>query len=179
MDKRHILICGERGAGKSTLIRRLLESSGLCVSGFVTVREKEADADGFFPIYLHPAAQSREERRFSQENLIGRCDSRSSVRCTETFESLGVAYIADAPERSVIVMDELGFLENEATEFCSAVLRALEGETHVIAAVKEKDTPFLNAVRASENALVVRVSQANRDAIFEDLLPTVREWGRV
>ena len=36
--KRHLLICGERGVGKSTLIRRLLEHSTREVGGFVTKR---------------------------------------------------------------------------------------------------------------------------------------------
>ena len=32
--KRHLLICGERGVGKSTLIHRLLEHSTREVGGF-------------------------------------------------------------------------------------------------------------------------------------------------
>ena len=34
--KKHILICGEKGVGKSTLIRRLVEAAQLTVSGFCT-----------------------------------------------------------------------------------------------------------------------------------------------
>ena len=52
--KRHLLICGERGVGKSTLIRRLLEHSTREVGGFVTKRLPVADENGFFPIYLYP-----------------------------------------------------------------------------------------------------------------------------
>ena len=37
--KRHLLICGERGVGKST-----------------TKRLPVADENGFFPIYLYPAS---------------------------------------------------------------------------------------------------------------------------
>ena len=54
--EKHILICGERGVGKSTLIRRLLAESTLPVGGFVTRRLPQADGDGMFPIYLHAAA---------------------------------------------------------------------------------------------------------------------------
>ena len=36
--RRHLLICGERGVGKSTLIRRLLKHSTREVGGFVTKR---------------------------------------------------------------------------------------------------------------------------------------------
>ena len=60
--EKHILICGERGVGKSTLIRRLLAESALPVGGFVTRRLPQADGDGMFPIYLHAAALPPEER---------------------------------------------------------------------------------------------------------------------
>ena len=53
MDK--ILICGPRGVGKSTLIRRLAALYPGPVSGFVTKRLTTADGEGMFPIYkLYP-----------------------------------------------------------------------------------------------------------------------------
>ena len=54
IQKRHILLTGARGAGKSTLIRKLCAASGMPVYGFVTQREA-ADAAGFHPINIHPA----------------------------------------------------------------------------------------------------------------------------
>lgn len=56
MDK--ILICGPRGVGKSTLIRRLTALYPGPVSGFVTKRETVADGEGLFPIYIHPGRLS-------------------------------------------------------------------------------------------------------------------------
>jgi nucleoside-triphosphatase THEP1 len=58
----------------------------------------------------------------------------------------------------------------------STVLEALAGERPVIAAVKEKKTPFLDAVRESAGALVVHVTEENRETLFEQLLPLVRSW---
>ena len=56
MDK--ILICGPRGVGKSTLIRRLTALYPGPVSGFVTKRETVADDEGLFPIYIHPGGST-------------------------------------------------------------------------------------------------------------------------
>lgn len=84
--KRHLLICGERGVGKSTLIRRLLEHSTREVGGFVTKRLPVADENGFFPIYLYPTSQSEGERCNETANLVGTCDSRSSIRHPEVFD---------------------------------------------------------------------------------------------
>ena len=73
-------------------------------------------------------------------------------------------------------MDELGFLENDAEAFQSGVLRALAGDTPVLAAVKPKNTPFLRAVREHENAELVFIDERNRDALFLQLLPRILRW---
>ena len=174
--KRHLLICGERGVGKSTLIRRLLEHSTREGGGFVTKRLPVADENGFFPIYLYPASQSEGERRNETANLVGTCDSRSSIRHPEVFDGLGAQLIKSAPRGGIILMDELGFLENDARVFQSTVLRALDSETPVLAAVKPKDTPFLRAVRGHENAELVFIDEQNRDALLEKLLPHILRW---
>ena len=167
---------GERGVGKSTLIRRLLEHSTREVGGFVTKRLPVADETGFFPIYLYPASQSEGERHNEAANLVGTCDNRSSIRHPEVFDGLGAQLIKSAPSGGIILMDELGFLENDARVFQSAVLCALDGDTPVLAAVKPKDTPFLRAVRGHENAELVFIDEQNRDALLEKLLPHILRW---
>ena len=174
--KRHLLICGERGVGKSTLIRRLLAENRREVGGFVTRRLTTADENGFFPIHLYPASQREEERRNEKANLVGTCDSRSSIRHPEVFDGLGVRLIESAPRGGLILMDELGFLENDAAAFQAAVLRALDGDTPVLAAVKPKDTPFLRAVRGHRNAELVFIDAENRSVLAEQLLPHILRW---
>ena len=110
--------------GKSTLIRRLLAESILPVGGFVTRRLPQADGDGMFPIYLHAAALPPEERPYDPEHLVGTCDSRRSVRYPEAFDRLGPPLLTSG---GLLVMDELGFLENDAHRFQAAVLAALDG----------------------------------------------------
>ena len=92
------------------------------------------------------------------------------------FDTLGAQLIESAPKGGIILMDELGFLENDARVFQSAVLCALDGDTPVLAAVKPKDTPFLRAVRGHENAELVFIDEQNRDALLEKLLPHILRW---
>ena len=49
--KKHILICGEKGVGKSTLIRRLVEEARLTVGGFCTKMDENAEG-AMRPIYI-------------------------------------------------------------------------------------------------------------------------------
>ena len=81
---------------------------------------------------LYPASQKEDERHNEAANLVGTCDSRSSIRHPEVFDTLGAQLIKSAPEGGIILMDELGFLENDARAFQSTVMRALDGETPAV-----------------------------------------------
>ena len=173
-EKRHILISGDRGVGKSTLIERLLAHCPRPRYGFVT-RMEPAGADGFRPIYIHPANQAPAQWVFTKGNCIGTCDSRTHRPNLDAFNVLGVRYIEEAKPDGIIVMDELGFFEAKAEAFTAAVLHALAGDVPVIAAVKSRtDVPFLNAVRAASKAEVFYITPENRDELYEKLLPRIR-----
>ena len=173
-EKKHILICGERGVGKSTLIEKLLEASSRPRYGFVT-KMRPAGPDGFHPIYIHPAGQAVAEREYTEANCIGACDSRTHRPDLDAFNTLGVRYIEEAKADGIILMDELGFLEAKADKFTAAVLAVLAGDVPVLAAVKSRtDIPFLNAVRAAPRAEVFYITPENRDELYERLLPVIR-----
>ena len=170
-EKRHILISGERGVGKSTLIQRLLEACPRPRYGFVT-KMRPAGPDGFRPIYIHPAGQLPGEWVFGEENCIGVCDSRTHRPNLEVFDGLGVRYVRAARPGGILVMDELGFFEARAEAFTAAVLEALSGDVPVIAAVKSRrDVACLNAVLSQPRAEVFYITPENREALYEKLLP--------
>ncbi len=171
--RRHILICGEVGAGKSTLVQKLLKATNRPLYGFITKR-LEADETGFHPIYIHPAGAI--ERAHDEDNLIGTCDTKIHNISTETFNTLGVEYLKAEPG-GLIVMDELGFMEAGAEKFVKSVFAALDGDIPVIAAVKARyDVAFLNEVRAHKNAKLFNITKENRDALYQELLPIVLSW---
>lgn len=172
-NSKHILICGEVGIGKSTLIARLLEHSNRPLYGFIT-KKLDPDENGFHPIYIHPAGIKM--RVWEQENMIGTCDRRTHNINLDVFNTLGVAYLQAKPD-GIIVMDELGFMESKAEAFVESVFAALDGEIPVIAAVKARfDVPFLNEVRTHPNTKLSMITKENRDALFSELLPTIQGW---
>ncbi len=77
--------------------------------GFCTQNE-EPDEKGFHDIYIHPAGQAFEERVFTSENKIGRCDTRIHDVNPEVSGSAGVNCMEDDSEDDVIVMHELVFM---------------------------------------------------------------------
>jgi nucleoside-triphosphatase len=156
------LIVGSNGVGKSTLIRRLLEDVPLPVYGFLTKKEAPARVGGAASVYIHSVSG---ERSYTQDNLVGTCDNCRSTRFPAAFER-AVPLLCGIPAGSIVLMDELGVMESDARGFCAAVLDCLHGDSLVIAAVRDKKSPFLDAVRAHPQARCFFITPENADALF-------------
>ena len=85
---RPILIIGARGAGKTTLIRRLLSDASRPVRGFYTAN-LSTEPSGTHSTYLHPAWQPLDERIYTPDNQVGRWNGQTMRPFPEVFDTLG------------------------------------------------------------------------------------------
>ncbi len=168
----HTLIVGPRGVGKSTLIGKVLNSLDRDVFGFETKKE-DGLADELLgsPIYIYDAGAERVQ---TADNLLGYCKNHRSNPYVEGFDRYAPRLRRPVPEGYLVLLDELGFMEAKSEEFCSAVMALLDGDAPVIAAVKDKDVPFLEAVRSHPKCRCFYITEDNRDALFEEVLAFVR-----
>ena len=170
---KHILIHGRRGAGKSTMIEKLVSELDGPVYGFYTRTVRTNDA-GYHQIYMYPAGSV--ERPTSEENHVGDCNTRERTINLRVFDTLGVEYL-HAQAGGILVMDEIGFMEQDSELFCEAVLQALDGDIPVLAGVKAgMDVPFLHRVLEHPKVEVYELNPDNRQEIYEQILPQVRNW---
>lgn len=168
----HTLIVGARHVGKSTLIRRVIEKMGRPVCGFETVKEDalETKEDGS-PIYIYPAGGAHVR---SGDNLVGYCRDKRPTTMTETFDRWAER-ISAPPAGCIVLLDEIGFMESSSGAFCKAVMRLLDGDVPVIAAVKHNSTPFLDRVKRHPNCRCFHIDEHNRDALLPEVLAFVTE----
>ena len=165
---KHALIVGPRGVGKSTLIRRVVKTLDCPVFGFETKRETEMeDQELGFPIYIHKYG---ERHRYSKENLMGYCKRQKFNTITDAFNKYASNLMHPVLEGSLICFDELGFMEAQEKGFCDVVFEKLNEDIPVIAAVKDKDFPFLNEVREHPKCRCFYITKENREALFVEVL---------
>lgn len=164
----HALIVGDRGVGKSTLIHRVLKELNRPVFGFETKKEEQLeDSIRGCPIYIYDAGHPHYR---TEENLIGYHREANSAAITAVFDRYAPKLMVHVPENAVVELDELGFLEARSEAFCKAVMQLLDGNRPVIAAVKNKDIPFLKAIREHPNARCFHITPENREALYEEVL---------
>lgn len=163
----HSFIVSAPGVGKSTLIQRVLKELHRPVYGFLTRKEKDIwDPVLGNPIYIYPA-----EGPFIRtvENLVGHCKDLRPVVYQEAFDRFAPRLWEPVPHGAVILMDEIGFMEASSEAFCNGIFRLLDGDIPVLAAVKDKDTPFLQTVRNHPKAICYHLTENNREALFQQI----------
>lgn len=169
----HALIVGDRGVGKSTLIRRVLKELDRPVFGFETKKEEQLE-DPFrgCPIYIYDAGKPHCR---SAENLIGYHRDTDFGSFTAAFDRYAPRLMAPVPEDALVELDEIGFLEANSEAFCRVVLHLLDDSRPVIAAVKDRDIPFLNRIRQHSNARCFYITRENRDTLYEEVLAFMKQ----
>lgn len=173
MRKIHAFIVAAPGIGKSTLINRVLEELDRPVFGYITRKEKDEWDDILGnPIYIYPAARPQVR---TAENLVGHCKDRKPTVYPEAFDRFAPYLWEPVPENALIVMDEIGFMEASSELFCGGIFRLLDGENPVIAAVKDKDTDFLNKIRSHPGAKCFYLTTENREAMVSEMLQYLKE----
>ena len=159
----HLFFTGEKGVGKSTLVRKLLASYSGSLGGFFTVKAGNV-ISGETTVHLLRAGLRELPCR---ENLLF-CCGRREQSTAERFDRLGCAALV-APGPGLWVMDELGPHEAQAKAFCRAVLDILDGPAPVLGVLQRADAPLLRQVAKHPRVRVVEITRENRDSLARSL----------
>ena len=172
----NVFLTGTIGAGKSTMVQRLLSLyPGKPVHGFYTRKEPAGDG-GISRICIHGAKAPL--WTLSGANCFATCAGIDIIVDVRVLETIGVELLCGIPPGSLVVMDELGFLESGAPAFCAKVLEILGGPYQVVGTLRDGDTAFLQAVREHPSTLLYRVTPADRDTLFARICQDLQDTAR-
>ena len=164
--KMKILLCGDINSGKSTLIQKLVSDMGRKPRGYITVRMPE-DEDGVSHVYLYDI--SSPPKKIEDAQVIMRIRGKNYDRHPEYMSSIAAPILESIPEGSLVVLDELGTLEEHEDRFKAAVMKILSGRYDVLAAVKAQNTDFLRDIRRHPDCELYIITPENRDALYAQL----------
>lgn len=141
----HVFITGERGVGKTTLLRQIISHFPKeKIYGFYTRKISLEDEEGEKgAIFMFSAGASQEKC-----HVVARFwGSEGKKVFSQTFDTFGVTLLENIPEGSLVIMDELGFLESSSPKFQEKVLEVLDQKVMVLGVIKPNIIPFLEKVR--------------------------------
>ena len=160
-----IFLTGEVQTGKSTVIQKvLLLLPSLVYGGFRTVSAAPITKGAMLDVFIEKAW---EETTHDADHLVGsRLRKGLFIPHPEVFDAAGVEILASKPAgAALILMDELGTMENDSKLFQKAVMDTLDGPLPVIGVIKPKHTDFLDMIRTHPRSTIFEVTEENRDIL--------------
>lgn len=158
---RHLFFTGEKGVGKTTLLKGLLAQYQGPVGGFFTLKTTGV-RPGRYTVHLLRPNQGEKP---GEENLLFCCGDPVDSHIAARFDGLGCAALAAKEDAGLLVMDEIGPHEQGAQGFCKAVFQALDGETPILGVLQRTDTPLYARIANHPQVRLVEVTRENRDAL--------------
>jgi nucleoside-triphosphatase len=171
----NLLLTGKPGVGKTTVIQKVLSQLERRPGGFTTQEIRKGSVRVGFSIRAVDDGQ---------EGVLARVDLTSPYRVgkygvnIDDMERVGVAAVRRALECSdVIIMDEIGRMENYCPSFQRAVLAALDAPLDVLGTLQMRSTPFLDRIRERPDVTVKLVTPQNRDGLASKLVAMLMDSG--
>lgn len=161
----HVFLTGDRHVGKSTAVRTIVNELGLPVMGFVSDFRQGRHG---MELFLMAAGQPL---TMDDAHMVAIREQGKMTACPGRFDRLGVPLLEEAMHSSggLILMDEIGHLEQEAAGFRDAIMRCLDGRTPVLGVLR-KDVAWHDTIKHHPHVRVLTVTQDNREQILHEAI---------
>lgn len=176
-----IIITGQPGIGKTTLIKKLVKKLGQDAIGFWTeeVRDPETNKrTGFRIITTDGKKRIFSSKFFTSKKLVGSYGVNVQYFEELAFPILEKAYVeAKKNKKKIIIIDEIGKMELFSKKFRDLVRQIIHDPTvKVVATIPIRDVhPLVKEIRRLSGAVLIELTKENRDFILEDILGLLRQ----
>ncbi len=172
--KKNILITGERGAGKSTLVREVASELGLKPGGYLTKGIPERGTKRWCEIISLTDGVVPAMGIMAGREIDGAGRFRGMRVDRIVLERVGAVAIERAIGSSrLIVMDEIGNLEVVSPRFQNAVIAALDSRTPVLGVIKLEPGCFTDRIKARPDIALLKISNMNYDVVKHYVKATI------
>lgn len=156
----HVFFTGDIQVGKSTALRETVRQLGCRCGGFQTVFARRGTGEA--RLHLCPWGDGR---CLPERTVAAFSPGKGMKPLPGAFDRLGPPLLVPGPGTELLVLDELGYLEQEAEGFRRAVFAALDGDTPCLGVLRGGLPGWLSDIAARADVTVLSVTKENRDAI--------------
>lgn len=167
----NLFLTGEVRIGKSTILKNVLEKVNVSIGGYITERNTQDYIKTFTAKSLYDGIG---------EHIIANVNTKDKSKeiFIDSFETGLTSVLNNSfKNRDLIVLDELGFMENDLDTFTSKVYELLDSEKPVFGVLKDFDCEFLNNIKNREDVIILKITKQNRDTILDKIICTLKSFG--
>ena len=165
---RHIILTGAIGVGKSTVLKETLRLLSVHTEGIQTGAYAPREAKEK-TLYMRAYGDTAEGCRFAR---VPGGDRAYAARC---FDAVGVHLLSRARRQGeLIVIDELGWLEQDAKGYQQELHAALDGAVPVFAVLRQNRTEWADWIRSRGDIHLLTVDRQNRDILPGQIADVLR-----
>ena len=170
----NFFLTGSPRSGKSSLIQKYLSIINVKPAGFIVQRLLLGNKTRGFRL----ADLSEEPYRLSlpykgrtSSLLIYKKEGEKKWKpVISTFDQAGRRALEKGAGKKLVIMDELGIFEKEASLFQKAVFDRLNAPETVLGVIKNKQSPFLNQIRQMKDMHIASVEDPKTPQQLEKFL---------
>ncbi len=173
-----ILITGEPGIGKTTLIKAIVKELGPKCIGFWTeeVRDKETHKRvGFKVVSTQGQSSLFAHKTFHSKHLVG-----SYGVNVKRFEEIALPVLEKGIKEKdkILIIDELGKMEFFSKAFVELVRHIMFNPAYkVIATIPIRDFhPLIRQIRKLPGAIYIELTKENRDSMLENIIMMINSF---
>ncbi|MBI4056520.1 MAG: AAA family ATPase [Elusimicrobia bacterium] len=166
---KNLILTGNPGVGKTTLIREVVLSLKDRVGGFFTQELKE---EGKRIGFLLRTFQGT-EGILAQKGLVSSVKFNKYGIDLKVLEGIGLQALKDALQnRKIVVIDEIGSMEVLSEPFRQMVLECFMSPQPVLATIRLGAQPFTDSVKKMSQTKVLALTRKNYGPVKQE----VKEW---
>ncbi|TYB88884.1 MAG: AAA family ATPase [Kosmotoga sp.] len=158
MHMKRFIITGKRGIGKSELLRNIIKECKLDFEGFTTFFDHTKNR-----LYLQ--INNKERYLIAERNKHGYMQSNID-------ELLKAAKAIDGllTSQKSLIIDELGYIEQESPEFMEVIEAALRNAKKCLCVIRKDNNPFLKRIKQLPDYEIITLTSNNREVVRRKLI---------
>lgn len=167
---KHLFLTGEKKVGKSTAIKKFLHTVQPDFSGYQTQPVLINDRVRGYALHSFEAMDDEE----NDVIMSVRAGVRCNIPVEGIFDTIGVKIIEAslASSTTLVLIDELGKLEDNSPLFQDAVRKLLDSEHKILGVLQKKESKMSEMLNERDDCEIIEITEANRD----DAADLIQQW---